>query len=92
MSSDMESPPRGALALVRLVAACLIVLAMLDAGIYFTAYLIPYLELRHHLQPQTSPSRLNFLRLAVDAIPAIAGLIMLFKARAIAEWLSNLIE
>ncbi len=87
----MESSQRGALALVRLVAACIILIGILDAGMYLTQFVIPYFERQQHLQPQpTAP--LKIWRLALDAIPVIAGIVMLIRARAIAEWLADIIE
>ena len=87
----MESSQRGALALVRLVAFCLIVIGVLDAGIYLTQYATPYLVAQRH-QPHSQPVPLNLLRLALDAIPVISGIVILVKARAVAEWLADIIE
>ena len=89
----MESPQRAALSLVRLVAGCLIVIGLLDAGIYFTQYVIPYFQLHNHVQNQhPAPSRLNILRIILDSIPIVAGIVAFIKAKVLAEWLSDLIE
>jgi hypothetical protein len=87
----MESSERGALSLVRLVAGCLIIFGLLDAGMSLTQYLGPYLQQQHHVPVQHSPS-LNIFRLLADSIPIIAGIVIFIKAKAIAEWLSDMIQ
>ena len=77
----MESSQRGALSLVRLVAGCIIVMGLLDAGLYFTEWLHP-----QHRAP------LNILRVILDSIPIVIGIVMLIKSKAIAEWLSDMIQ
>lgn len=77
----MESSQRGALSLVRLVAGCIIVVGVLDACLYFTQWLQP-----QHRAP------LNILRLILDSIPIIIGTVILIKSKAIAEWLSDMIQ
>jgi hypothetical protein len=84
----MESSERGARGLVRLVAACIIVIGLLDGGMYFTQYLMPYAMNQHPAANQHLPP-INILRIILDSIPVIAGIVMLIKARAIAEWLSD---
>jgi hypothetical protein len=88
----MESSQRGALALVRLVAVCIILVGVLDAGAYLTQYVTPIFEQTHHVQDSPPPVRLNFFRLSLDAIPLVAGIVMLVKSKAVAEWLSDMIE
>lgn len=84
----MESSQRGALGLVRLIAGCLIVIGLLDAGLYFTQYLGLLSSPTHHEQRQP----LNVLRVVLDSLPVIAGIVILIKARPIAEWVADLIE
>lgn len=84
----MESSQRGALGLVRLVALCLIVIGILDAGVCLTQYLAPNFLPQNHVPHQP----LKIWRLVLDSIPVIAGIVILIKARAIAEWLADLIE
>jgi hypothetical protein len=87
----MESSERGALGLVRLVAAAIILVGLLDGGIYFTQYLIPYAGAQHPApHPRLPP--INVPRVILDSIPIIVGIVMLIKARAIAEWLSDWIQ
>jgi len=87
----MESSQRGALGLVRLVAFCLIVIGILDGGMYLTQYLAPNFVPGHQTQHQQL-APLKIWRLALDALPVIAGIIILIKAKAIAEWLADMIE
>jgi hypothetical protein len=84
----MESSQRGALGLVRLIAGCLIVIGLLDAGLYFTEYLHPFSSPAQHEPRQP----LNIIRLILDSLPIIAGIVVFIKAKAIAEWISDLIE
>jgi hypothetical protein len=86
----MESSERGALGIVWVVAACCILLGLLDAGIYFTQYLMPYATQHHDAKQHLPP--INILRIILDSIPVIAGIVILIKARAIADWLSDLIQ
>lgn len=88
----MESPERGALGLVRLVAFCLIALGLLDAAMYFTQYLAPYVNAHNHHAQDQNPAPLNIFRVILDSIPVVAGIVALIKAKAIAEWLSDLIQ
>ncbi len=47
----MESSQRGALGLVRLIAGCLIVIGLLDAGLYFTEYFNLFSSSTHKEEP-----------------------------------------
>lgn len=87
----MDSSERGALGLVRLIALCIIVIGLLDGGIYFTQYLMPYAGMEHPAPDQHLPP-INIVRVIMDLIPVVAGIVMLIKARAIAEWLSDWIQ
>jgi hypothetical protein len=87
----MDSSERGAIGLVRLVALCIIVVGLLDAGIYFTQYLMPYAGMQHSVPKQQLPP-VNILRIILDSIPIVAGIVMLIKSKAIAEWLSDWIQ
>jgi uncharacterized membrane protein YidH (DUF202 family) len=84
----MESSQRGALGLVRLIALCLIVIGILDAGLYFTQYLHLFTAQANHEPRQP----LNVLRVVLDSLPVIAGIVILIKSKAIAEWVADLIE
>ena len=64
--------------LVYLVAGCLLVVGLLDAGLY----------LAQCFQPK-NPVPVKIPPLMLDALPGLAGVVILIKARAIAEWISN---
>jgi|HubBroStandDraft_1064217.scaffolds.fasta_scaffold353237_2 hypothetical protein len=84
----MESSERGALGLVRLVGGCIIIVGLLDAGLYFTQYFMQFSGPRHH-----SPAPpLHVFRLILDLVPVVLGIVILVKAKALAEWLSKLIQ
>jgi hypothetical protein len=87
----MESSERGALALVRLVAICIILVGVLDAGVYLTQYVTPMFQQMHQQQSQPHVP-IHMLRLVLDSIPLIVGIVILVKARAIAEWVQDMIE
>jgi hypothetical protein len=84
----MESSQRGALGLVRFIAICIIVVGLLDAGLYFTEYLGLLSSTTHHEPRQP----LNILRVVLDSLPVIVGIVILIKAKPIAEWVADLIE
>jgi hypothetical protein len=87
----MDSSERGALGLVRLVAICIILVGLLDAGMYFTQYLMPYAAGQHRAPNEHLPP-VSILRVILDSIPVIAGIVILIKAKAVAEWLSDWIQ
>jgi hypothetical protein len=45
-----------------------------------------------HPAPNQHPPPINILRIILDSIPIIAGVVILIKAKAIAEWLSDWIQ
>ncbi|HEX3625999.1 MAG TPA: hypothetical protein VH280_11300 [Verrucomicrobiae bacterium] len=87
----MESEKRGALGLVRLVAGCIILLGLLDSGIYFTQYLMPLAGFQHR-DPNQHLGPLDIPRIILDSLPVIAGIVIFIKAKPIAEWLSDWID
>jgi len=77
----MESPERGALTLVRLVGVILVIVAALDLGLYWFKCHSP-----------KNPQPVEIIPLILNASPALVGFVVLFKARAIAEWISNALD
>ena len=77
----MDAPERGALTLVRLVGVSLVVASILELGLYWAkcAFVKP-------------PSPVEVIPCLVRLIPAAMGLVVLIKARALAEWLSNFLD
>ena len=78
MFSAMDTPPRGAVMLVYLVAICLLIIGPLEVGLY----------LAQCFQPQ-HPLPVKIIPLVLEAVPILAGVVILIKAKAIAEWLAN---
>lgn len=76
MSDFMEAPERGALMLVRFIAVAIIGLSVLEIGLYLA-------ESHMHHEP------INVFHSAVLAAPLVLGMVLLVKARAVAEWISN---
>ena len=75
----MDSPERGALMLVRFIAAVLIGWAVLDLALY-------YVVSGHKNVP------VEIIPCLVKSLPFLAGVVMLFKARSLAEWLSDKLD
>jgi hypothetical protein len=72
----MDAPNRGALMLVRFVAAALIGYAVVELALYWVIS-------QHDHTPMKNFS------CVLKSIPAALGIVVLIKARAIAEWISN---
>jgi hypothetical protein len=77
----MDSPLRGALNFVRLIAGGFMVIGLLDTGLYLTQCFEP----KH-----TAPVKL--LPIVLNSIPFLIGVAILIKAKAIANWISDRLE
>ena len=75
----MDSPERGALMLIRFVAATLLGWALVELALY--------LLICHQ---KNTP--VEILPCAVKSLPFLAGGGMLIKARTLAEWLSDKLD
>jgi hypothetical protein len=73
----MDAPERGALLLVRFIGIGLILVSLLMVTLVFAA-------------ARTTPVEL--LPCILKAVPGLAGLGILAKTRAIAEWLDDLLD
>ena len=67
--------------LVRLVAACFIIISLLEIGLYLTRCFEP-----------NHPVPVGVLPILLYSIPLLVGLVVLIKAKAIAEWIADLLE
>jgi hypothetical protein len=72
----MDAPQRGALMLVRFVAATLICLSLLEESLYWIESVA-----RHH--------PVGIFHFALLAVPLALGIVILIKASAIAGWVSD---
>jgi hypothetical protein len=77
----MDAPERGALTLVRIVGAMLVVVTVLELGLYLAECYNP-----------RQPRPVQALSLVLRLVPALAGIVVLARARAIAEWISNILD
>jgi hypothetical protein len=75
----MESPERGALMLVRFIALALMGWTVAEVALYWAVS-------QHNNQP------LNFVTLGFKALPFLGGVVILIKARALAEWLADKLD
>jgi len=77
----MDSPLRGALNFIRLVAACFMVIGLLDTGLYLTQCYAP-----------KNPAPVKALPMALNLIPFVIGVAILIRAKAIAHWIADKLE
>ena len=74
----MDAPERGALMLVRLIGVLFVVASLLELGLYWAECANP----KH-------PVPVEKISCVLRLIPAAIGLVILIKAKAIAEWISD---
>ena len=75
----MDAPERGALMLVRFVAAALIGWTFVDLALYWVI-------------AQHDRTAMETLPCILKSIPAVIGIVILIKARPLAEWISNKLD
>ena len=75
----MDSPERGALMLVRFIAAALMGWALAEVALY--------LAICHH---KAEP--VGIVPCVLKSLPFLVGVIVLLKARALAEWISDKLD
>jgi len=75
----MDAPDRGALMLVRFIAVSLICVTLVELALYWV------IAQHNHTPVGVFPCILK-------SIPAVVGVVMLIKAKAIAEWISNKLD
>jgi hypothetical protein len=75
----MDAPERGALMLVRFIAAALIGWTIVDFALYWAVS-------QHNHTP------MNIFSCVLDLIPALLGIVMLVRAKAVAQWISDKLE
>jgi hypothetical protein len=75
----MDSPERGALMLVRFLAVALIGWAVAETALYWAVC-------QHDHQP------VETVKMIIKSLPSLGGIVILLKARALAEWISNLLD
>ena len=79
MTLTMEASQRGALMLVRFVAATLIGWSLVELSLYV-------LIAHHNDEP------VKVIPCVIRSLPLIAGLLMLVRARALAEWVADKLD
>lgn len=77
----MDAPDRGALTLVRLIGVMTVVMSLLELGLYLVNCYNP----RHPVPVQP-------LEVALWAIPVVVGIVILIRAKALAEWVARLLD
>ena len=74
----MDAPERGALKIVWCIAAALIVVSVLEIGLYLTECLVPKQQMPVKVFP-----------CVLKSIPAVLGIVALIKSKALAQWISD---
>lgn len=77
----MDAPERGALTLVRLIGVMLVVWTIFDLGLYWAKCASP-----------KNPVPMEVVPVVLKLIPSVIGTVVLIKARALAEWVSNMLD
>jgi hypothetical protein len=75
----MDAPNRGASTLVYFIAISLVGYGLLEVAMYWG-------ECLAHKQP------VQLLHFALPAIPFVAGVVLLVRAKAVAKWISDKLE
>jgi hypothetical protein len=75
----MDAPERGALMLVRFVGLALMGWALAEFALYFVV-------------ARQKGLPIEVLPCVIKSLPFIAGIVVLIKAQALAEWISNLLD
>ena len=78
----MEPSERGALNLVRILGVMLVVVTLFELGLYWA-------ECAYH---KPVPLKAELIPCLWKLIPALVGFVVLFKARAIAEWVDDQLD
>jgi hypothetical protein len=76
MFDYMDEPPRGALILVCFSAAAVVGLSALELLLYLVQ------QHQQHLPP-------GIIHTTLLSLPVVIGFVILVRARAVAEWISN---
>jgi hypothetical protein len=79
MFARMDAPERGALMLVRFIALGLIGWSVAELALYVVVC-------------QHNHADLQISKCVVRALPLLAGVVALIKSRALAEWISNILD
>jgi hypothetical protein len=72
----MDAPDRGALMLVRFIAVSLLAVTLVNLALYWVV-------------AQHNHTEMTILPCMLKSIPAVVGLVLLAKATAVAEWISD---
>jgi hypothetical protein len=75
----MDAPERGALMLVRFVAATLVGWTVVEFALYWVVS-------QHYNTP------MRIFPCILKSVPAVLGIVILIKAKAVAEWISDKLD
>jgi hypothetical protein len=75
----MDAPDRGALMLVRFIGVSLLAVTLVDLALYWVV-------------AQHNHTEMTILPCVLKSIPAVIGLVLLVKAKDVAEWISKKLD
>jgi uncharacterized membrane protein len=75
----MDAPDRGALMLVRFIGVSLMGVTLVNLALYWVV-------------TQHNHTEMTIFPCVLKSIPAVIGLVVLIKARVLAEWISNKLD
>ncbi len=75
----MDAPDRGALMLVRFIAVSLICVTLVELALYWVI-------------AEHNHTALEIFPCILKSIPAVLGIVVLIKAKTLAEWISNKLD
>jgi hypothetical protein len=78
----METPQHGALNLIRIIGVMLVVVTLLELAFYWA-------QCVYH-KPRPLP--VEKIPVLIRLVPALLGFIVIFKARAIAAWIEEMLD
>jgi hypothetical protein len=77
----MDAPERAALKTVWCIAAALVIISLVNIGLYLTQCLVP---------EQKTPVKI--FPCIMKSIPALLGIVALIKSKALAQWISDKLD
>jgi hypothetical protein len=77
----MDAPNRGALMLVWCIAGSLIVISVVNIGLYLVVCLMP-----------KEPIPLKFFPFVLKSLPAIFAIVIFVKSKSLAHWISEKLD
>jgi hypothetical protein len=85
----MDAPERGALMFVRFIAVSLIGITVVEIALYLAVSEVHEPGIVNH---PYHPPPIKIFPYLLRSVPALLGVVILIKAKSIAEWISDKLE